>query len=338
MENNAFDRLKDKRLIVMDGPMGTELERRGYDVNDALWSARFLEKDPAAIRRIHYDYFAAGADIVTCASYQGSTRGFTDAGYSLAEAEKLIARSMELVFEARKAWWEGLPPAPEAAADTGNPVPAGKNTGRPYPLAAGDIGPYGAYLADGSEYTGSYLLSEKEYRDFHLPRIRILKEAGAEIFAVETMPRLDEALACADMLEELDCDYWISFTFKSERETCGGDPAAEVARAFRCFPHIKAIGVNCTPPELVSGIIRRIRDCCDIPVCVYPNSGETYDGIRKTWARGRGVKPYVSMAREWYMQGARFIGGCCRTKPEDIKEIASWTDADLDRISRKINI
>lgn len=329
MGNAELDNILKKRLIVMDGPMGTELERRGYDVKDRLWSARMLDSAPEAIKRIHYDYYAAGADIVTCASYQGSTRGFMEAGYSAEDAETLIRRSMDLVYEARKAWWEGLPTEESGAA-----FPEGRNSGQPYPLAAGDIGPYGAYLADGSEYTGSYRLSVKEYRDFHLPRIQILKDAGAELFAVETMPKLDEALACAEMLEGEGARYWVSFTFLSEHRTCGGNSIEELAKELTELPGLLAIGVNCSPPELVRGIVRRLKDLTDKDICVYPNSGESYDGIKKTWGRGRGIQPFVSMAREWYIEGARFIGGCCRTKPEDIKAIASWTDADLDRMQK----
>ncbi|MDO4615133.1 MAG: homocysteine S-methyltransferase family protein, partial [Lachnospiraceae bacterium] len=131
---SAFDQLKMKKAhLVMDGPMGTELERRGYDVNDALWSAKFLKENPDAIRQIHYDYLRAGADMITCASYQASVSGFTENGYSEEEAEALIVKSLELAKEARDDWWEK----------------EGKNSGRPYPLIAGDIGPYGAYLADG---------------------------------------------------------------------------------------------------------------------------------------------------------------------------------------------
>jgi homocysteine S-methyltransferase len=331
-EENCTDRIikeAAKRLVVMDGPMGTELERRGYDVNDRLWSARLLDRAPEAIRRIHWDYFAAGADIVTCASYQGSTRGFMEAGYSAEEAEGLIRRSMELVLEARKAWWEGLP-----MEDGAESLPAGKDSGRPYPLAAGDIGPYGAYLSDGSEYTGLYRLSGREYRDFHLPRIQILKDAGAELFAVETMPRLDEALACAEMLEELGAKYWVSFTFLSEHRTCGGNSLEELAKELNDLPGLIALGVNCSPPELVRGIVRRLKGLTEKDICVYPNSGETYDGINKSWSRGRAGSPFEAMARDWFMEGARYIGGCCRTRPEDIRAIASWTDADLNRMCR----
>lgn len=298
-----------KNLIILDGPMGTELERRGYDVNDALWSAKFLKENPDAIKTIHRDYYEAGADIVTCASYQATIPGFLKAGLSETEAEELIRRSMQLVFDARREWWEN----------------GGKDLGRVYPMAAGDIGPYGAYLADGSEYTGNYHLTEKEYRDFHLRRMEILKDAGAEIFAVETCPRLDEALVSAKLLEELKSDYWISFTFKNKGEISDGTSIREVAKALEGLPHLQAVSVNCTAPELVSGIISNFKACSDLPFMAYPNSGEVYDGITKTWHGVEGGNSNLENAISWYIDGVAAIGGCCRTRPEDIKAIADWS-------------
>lgn len=304
---SRFDELREKKsIIVLDGPMGTELERRGYDVNDALWSAKFLRENPNAIKQIHYDYFEAGADIVTCASYQASILGFTAAGYTEKEAEDLIRLSMEIVKAARDEWWEK----------------EGKNSGRPYPLVAGDIGPYGAFLADGSEYTGKYFPTEQEYRDFHLRRMQILKDAGAEIFAVETLPKLDEAIVCAKLLEELDSDYWLSFSYRNGKQISDGTKLEEVAKNLKGFSHLKAIGVNCTPPEYVQEIVERYRKSWDGVICVYPNSGENYDGINKIWLGAADGMTFADRLEGWKNAGAGMIGGCCRTKPDDIRKVA----------------
>ena len=96
------DFLKQGKLIVMDGAMGTELEKRGYNVSDALWSAKFLKENPDAIKQIHKDYMEAGANVVTCCSYQATIPGFMDAGYSEEEAEVLIRKSMEIALLARE--------------------------------------------------------------------------------------------------------------------------------------------------------------------------------------------------------------------------------------------
>ena len=308
-----LEKILDKKdLLIMDGAMATELERKGFDLNDSLWSAKVLAEHPEAIRDIHYEYFANGADCSTAASYQATIAGYQRKGYTEAEAEHLIARSVEILKEAREKWWND----------------AGKNSGRMYPLAAASIGPYGAYLADGSEYRGDYHCTEEEYRAFHFQRMKILKNAGVDIFAVETIPRLDEAVACARMLEELECDYWVSFTFKTPGMISDGSRIEEVVKQLHNFPHLRYIGVNCTPPVFIEKIIRKLRQLTDIPVCVYPNSGETYDIENKVWLENKDGKTYVDWAKEWYRVGARAIGGCCRTRPEDIKAIYEWYDEE----------
>lgn len=305
--------LKEKGMIVLDGAMGSELERRGYDVNDVLWSAKMLKEAPEAIQKIHYDYLKAGADLLTCASYQASLDGFKIAGYTEEEAIAMIARSMELLIAAREQWWEE----------------EGKDSGRPYPIVAGDVGPYGAYMADGSEYTGFYNLTDEEYRAFHMPRMQILKDAGAEFMVNETIPRLDEAIACAKMCEELGLDYWVSFTFKDGKHISEGKTIEEVTAAFKELkekgevPHLKALGVNCTPPEFIKEIVEGFKAGSDIPIVVYPNAGGTYDGIKKIWYGSADTRTFGQMAAEWKEAGATFIGGCCRTGENDIKAIAA---------------
>lgn len=306
---NSIDGIwKQKDLVILDGAMATELERKGLDLNDSLWSARVLAEHPEVIQAVHRDYFVSGADCSTSASYQATIPGFMASGYTRREAEDLIARSMTLLRKARDEWWEE----------------EGKASGRLYPLAAAAVGPYGAYLANGSEYTGNYSRTEKEYRAFHLPRMQILKDSGAEIFALETMPRLDEALACAGVLEELDRDYWVSFTFRSPRQISDGTAVEEIAATLKGFPHLKAVGVNCTPPAFVEGIIRNFRGLTSLPICVYPNRGEIYDAVTKTWHGSADGKTYGDWAQEWYRAGARVIGGCCRTRPADIRAIFDW--------------
>lgn len=310
------DFIKNGKLIVMDGAMGTELEKRGYNVSDALWSAKFLSENPDAIAAIHRDYMEAGANVITCCSYQATIPGFVEAGYSEVDAEALIRKSIEIVKETREQWWKE----------------SGEKKGAEYPVVAGDIGPYGAYLADGSEYSGSYELTKDEYKDFHRKRIEILRDSGAEIFAVETCPKLAEAEAVGELLEEMGCDFWASFTFKTPTKISDGTDIEEVAKTMSKFSHLKAIGVNCTPPEIVSDIILNYRKYTDIPVCVYPNSGEVYDGIKKVWNGAPDGKSYVDRAKDWERVGASFIGGCCRTSPDDIRAVAELRDKGFKQI------
>ena len=158
--------------------------------------------------------------------------------------------------------------------------------------------------------------------DFHAERLALLLEAKPDILACETLPLFREAEAILDNLKKHpDAQAWISFTCKDGRSTCGGDKIADCARFLDKEPQVAAIGVNCTAPEFVADLIREIRTYTEKPVAVYPNSGETYDAADKNW-KGES-QPFYAYVKTWYEAGARLIGGCCRTTPEDIKGIAS---------------
>ena len=164
--------LDHQPALIIDGALATELERRGYDLKDELWSAKILIEQPQAIKQLHYDYFKAGADCVITASYQATVEGFMKKGLNEEQAIDLIKKAVRLAIEARDEFW----------SDQAN------RRGRLKPFVAASVGPYGAFLADGSEYRGNYGLTEKELMDFHRPRMKALIEAGADMLACETIP------------------------------------------------------------------------------------------------------------------------------------------------------
>ena len=295
--------------LVIDGALATELERRGYDLKDELWSARILLEQPEAIKQVHLDYFRAGADCAITASYQATMEGFEKRGLNKQEAMDLIQRSVRLASEARDEFWA---------------EPAYR-IGRSKPFVAASAGPYGAFLADGSEYRGNYGLSEKELMDFHRPRMRALIEAGADMLACETIPCLAEAQAIAKLLEEFpNITAWVSFSGRDEKHISEGQMFADCIKQLESHLQITAIGVNCTSPKYISSLIREAEKMTEKPILVYPNSGETYDAERNNWNGDPVFDSFGEHAREWYRAGARLIGGCCRTTPEDIRVIASW--------------
>jgi homocysteine S-methyltransferase len=303
--------------LVIDGALATELERRGCDLKDELWSAKILLEQPEIIKQVHLDYFKAGADCAITASYQATIDGFTKRGLNENEAIALIQKSVKLAFEARDEFW----------ADESNRV------GRPKPFIAASVGPYGAFLADGSEYRGEYGLTEKELMDFHRPRMQALIEAGADpstgsgqcILACETIPSLVEARAIARLLKEFpDITAWVSFTARDEKHISEGQVFADCVKQLQDHPQIAAIGINCTSPEFISALIREAKKATDKPILVYPNSGERYDARKNDWNGDPVLGSFGEQAREWYAAGARLIGGCCRTTPEDIRVIAGW--------------
>jgi len=295
--------------LVIDGALATELERRGYDLRDSLWSAKILLEQPDAIKQVHYDYFKAGADCAITASYQATVEGFRKRGLNEKEAIVLIQKSVRLANEARDEFW----------ADENN------HAGRSKPFVAASVGPYGAFLANGEEYIGNYGLTEKELIDFHRPRMKALIEARAEMLACETIPSLIEAQAIAKLLKEFpNISAWISFSARDAKNISEGQVFADCVRLLEDHPQIAAIGINCTSPRYVPNLIREAKKVTTKPILVYPNSGETYDATKNDWDGNPVSDSFGKQAKDWYEAGARLIGGCCRTTPEDIRVIAGW--------------
>ncbi len=296
--------LQEMKVLVVDGAMATELEAVGCDLNDELWSARVLAEEPQLMKKVHLSYFEAGADCGISGSYQATIPGFMKRGYSEKEAEELLQRSVKILCETRDEWWANRDQSEE----------------RVYPIVSASVGPYGAYLADGSEYRGGYEIGKEELKTFHRRRMELLWEAGADIFAIETVPSLEEAIALAELTEEMNAECWITFSCKNEYEISEGTKIADCGAALAQFDCVKAIGINCTPPQYVASLIKEAVKSGK-PVIVYPNSGEEYDPVTKTWHGSKDGKRYSDFAKEWLDSGAKAIGGCCRTSPKHIREI-----------------
>lgn len=280
--------------LVLDGGLSTHLEALGADLGDALWSARLLLEDPALIRRVHADYFAAGADVATTASYQASLPGFRRRGLTVAESERLIRLSVELAAQARDEHGGGL--------------------------VAASVGPYGAYLANGAEYTGDYDLDEEGLLAWHRPRWEILASSGADLLACETIPSHAEARALARLLAETPgVKAWVSFSCRDASHISDGTPIGRVAALFTGNPQVVALGVNCTAPRHIPGLITALRG--GLPIVVYPNSGETWDAEHHRWLGEAEPVGYGRAARSWQEAGASLIGGCCRTTPDHIRQV-----------------
>jgi homocysteine S-methyltransferase len=291
--------------LVLDGGLATELERRGHDLTTALWSARLLREDPAAIVAVHTAYAEAGAQVVTTASYQATFEGFARAGIGPRVTERLLERSVALARQ-----------------------------GAPDDWVAGSIGPFGALLADGSEYTGDYAdpawtgraeggLTVGELRLFHRPRMEVLAESGVDVLACETVPAAAEAGALVAEAVSLGMPMWLSLTTVVDEDgvvrTRRGEPAAEVFAMVAGVDEVIAVGVNCTDP---AGVLPAVEAAASSgkPVVVYPNSGERWDATGRRWT---GEPMAMDEVARWVAAGARLIGGCCRIGPDGIREIAA---------------
>jgi homocysteine S-methyltransferase len=301
MSDPIGELLRARSVVVLDGALATELERRGADLSDPLWSAKCLLERPELIREVHLDYFRAGAQVATTATYQATFEGFAGRGIERARAARLMLEAVALARAAREEFRASLP-----------------SGAQPLLLIAASVGPYGAMRADGSEYRGRYGLTDRQLAEFHRPRLEVLARSGADVLAFETVPCLQEALVLAELLDEHPhMTAWLCFSCQDGRRNCEGEDIARCAQALAGHPRIAAIGVNCTAPEHVPQLLERMREHAAQPLVAYPNSGERYDAQARRWL-GPAAHSSSAQARQWVAAGARLVGGCCRTTPADI--------------------
>ena len=313
--------LAQQGFVVLDGALATELEQKGADLNDPLWSARCLIESPELILKVHQDYLVAGADIISSATYQASESGFKERGMSSAEARALLKSGVELAVGAREDFWL------EQSWQ-------GTQSQRLKPLVAASMGPFGACLHDGSEYHGNYAASWREVSVFHRERMLWLAEAGADVLAFETIPSRAEAEILLELLETHVKDLhgqqaWIGFSCKDEVHVSHGEALADCLDLLKHSNHLAAAGINCTAPDLVSPLLHTLTQT-DIPLMVYPNSGETWVSQDHCWVGKADGRFEIA---EWYGAGVRLLGGCCRTRPDDITAIRR-TLAELSQSTR----
>lgn len=290
-------------LHVLDGGMASELEYLGADINGPLWSAHVLEESPEKIIAVHRAYIEAGADIIETASYQVSRMGYAEVGLDPARADAALLRSVSL--------------ARQASAHYHNRRI----------LIAASLGPYGAALHNGAEYHGNYTCTFDDLVEFHRQRIDVLASAppsdSPDLLAFETLPSLAEAEAIGQALaHHLELAAWFSFTCSDSQHVAHGEPLRQCATAVAAFPQTAAVGINCTHPSLVTSLIAELRSASDKPIVVYPNSGEGWDPEHRCWTGDSDPHAYSDEAREWFAAGAQVVGGCCRTRPAHIQQLA----------------
>ncbi|XVX21954.1 homocysteine S-methyltransferase [Actinomycetota bacterium] len=286
-----------RRPIVLDGGLATQLEARGHDLSSSLWSARLLLEQPEEVQAAHADFFAAGAEVATTASYQVSYDGFVRAGMTEADADEAIRASTALARAA----------AEEVRA-----------AGRPAWVAA-SVGPYGAALADGSEYTGRYDLDEDGLRTWHERRLAAIVATGPDLLALETVPNAAEARALLALVAGTGVPTWLSLSAEGAT-TRLGEPLDGVYAAAAAVPEVVAVGVNCVPAADATAMVDIAVRASGLSAVVYPNSGEGWDAEARGWT---GTSQFSgAAAAEWVSHGARLVGGCCRVTPTDIRGMA----------------
>jgi homocysteine S-methyltransferase len=289
--------------LLLDGGLSNQLESQGCDLNNDLWTAIILLRSPHEIVKAHTAYLNAGSQCITTASYQLTNEGLKNHGLDEKGANALILKSVDLA---------------KAAVD----VFMSKNPNTSRPVIAASVGPYGAYLADGSEYHGDYNVSDEALHEFHFQKIKLLDSSPADLLACETIPNLQEAKVLSKILKTCKKPAWMTFACKDESHLNNGSSINEAARLVHDNPQVFAIGVNCTHPKHISGLIKNLKSSStDKRIIVYPNHGEVYDAVTKTWSKPTGICFNAEAVNEWINEGADIVGGCCRVGPEDIIEI-----------------
>lgn len=290
-------------IHVIDGGLATELEYQGARIDGPLWSAHVLEDEPEKLIAVHRAYIAAGAECIATCSYQVSRMGYAEVGLSAERADAALLRSVEL---ARRAVAE---------------FPARRV------LVAGSLGPYGAALHNGGEYHGNYDCSYDDLVRFHRERIEIFAQAASsqrpDLLAFETFPSLDEVRAAGEAMSPWpELKAWFSFSCRDDKHVSHGERVADCAALAARLPQTVAIGVNCVPPRWIPSLIGKLREGSDKPIVVYPNSGEGWNAERRAWTGTTDPVAFGTSAAEWFRAGAQIVGGCCRTRPEHIAEVA----------------
>ena len=303
--------LRFDRPLVLDGGLSNVLAESGYALDPLLWTAGLLVSDPGALVAAHLQYLRAGADVIATAGYQASIPGFRSAGYDEREAKALLLKAVEVAIEARH----------QFSQET--------EIQRLGPFVAAGMGPYGAFLADGSEYTGTYGVGDATLREFHQPRLDVLASSPADLLLFETMPNRREIEIVAGLLAGVPIPVWVSFSCRDGSHLRDGEPLAEVVPRLATIPEIVALGVNCTAPEHISEVIALLNELAPgKKIVVYPNSGKIYQPITRTWLGSSEPQDFRSMASVWLRDGADVIGGCCQIGPAHIRQLRELVDDD----------
>ena len=296
---------KIKYPLILDGGMSNVLESLGCNLDHPLWSAYMIVEEPDMIVKAHLAYLNAGAKCITTSSYQATLEGFERIGLTRTESKAMMLRSVELALKARNIFLDG------------------SSQNKTIYLAA-SIGPYGAFLADGSEYKGRYDITDEKLKEFHTEKVRILEETAVDFMAFETIPSLREVKILNEIIADCNKPCWISFSCSNEHSLNDGNSIIDAVKSISSNKKLFALGINCTAPRYISDIIKNILPFIqDKKLIIYPNSGEIYLPETKSWKGISDPVIFEKMASKWLSSGVDIIGGCCRIGPDHIKQLTT---------------
>ena len=285
---------RKEKILVLDGPMGTELSRLGHDTALPLWSARPLLRHPSIVTEVHVAYLRAGADIVTTNTFRTNPRAFRQAGLGVERAREATKLAVECAKGARS------------------------QAGRPGVLVAGGVAP-----AEDC-YHPERVPSQAELENEHGLLAQWLAELGVDVILVETMSTVMEAHVAVSAAAATGLPVWASFICAGEGTVLSGEPLASAVSAV-VAAGATAVGVNCVPVELASSLITNVATMVACPVIVYPNGGIATNG---GWAPDHDLTAprFAALANQWIEGGATILGGCCGTNTAHIAALRRVVD------------
>jgi len=279
-------------MFKLDGGLSTALENNGNKLTTSLWTGELIRTNPAQITKAHLDFINAGAQIIITSSYQLSYTGCSARGWNEDETNQALIASTQL--------------AKKAVTESSKDV-----------KVAASVGPYGASLADGSEYKGNYGVSKAVIRDFHARRLEKLISTSPDYLALETMPDTFEVEVLLELLKDCPIPYWVSYSCKAGNKTNAGQ---DFQSAVDLVQSAMAVGINCTKPELITDLLRSAKS--NKPYVVYPNSGRVWDAQNKVWTGSAAVGFSDELVSQWIKAGAEIVGGCCGIGAAEIEQLA----------------
>jgi len=275
-------------ITKLDGGLSTALENNGNKLTTSLWTGELILVNPSEITKAHLDFINAGADIIITSSYQISYLGCSKRGWSESKTDQALRGSTQL--------------AKDAVLKSGKSV-----------KVASSIGPYGAALADGSEYKGNYGVTKSVLKDFHARRLEVLISTSPDLLALETMPDTFEVELLLELLSDCPIPYWVSYSCKAGNQTNAGQSFTE---AVSLAKDAMAVGINCTAPELITDLLLSAEGVK--PFVVYPNSGRSWNAKTKEWEGSSEAGFDELLIKSWISAGAQIIGGCCGIGADEI--------------------
>ena len=284
MTIREFKNLLEKKVLILDGATGTELQDAGLPQGTCpeLW----VLENPDKLIAVQKNYFAAGSDTVYTCTFGGNRLKLKEFG--LSDKAEEINRKLALV--SRKA--------------------AGKDR-----LIIGDIGPTGVFVEPFGD-----LPFEEAVEIFREQASGLLK-GGVDLFVIETMMDIQEARAALIAIKELcDLPVIVSMTFTAEGQTLTGTPP-ETALVTLQSLGASAFGCNCSVgPQAMLSLLMGIKPFATIPILAKPNAGLP-KLIKGKTVFDMGADEFASFGPAFVKAGVNLIGGCCGTKPEYIKKL-----------------